>query len=56
MESVQLEHENVTKFVLVTLWDRVEEGRRFSNEEKDPMTSKELNEELYEVKSSCTVL
>ncbi|KAG4182486.1 hypothetical protein ERO13_A09G045600v2 [Gossypium hirsutum] len=45
MESVQLEHENVTEFVLVTLRDRVEEGRRFSNEEKDPMTSKELNEE-----------
>ncbi|PPD83861.1 hypothetical protein GOBAR_DD19207 [Gossypium barbadense] len=48
MESVQLEHENVTEFVLVTLRDRVEEGRRFSNEEKDPMTSKELSEELYE--------
>ncbi|KAH1064679.1 hypothetical protein J1N35_029666 [Gossypium stocksii] len=48
MESVQLEHENVTEFVLVTLRDRVEEGRRFSNEEKDPMTSKELNEEPYE--------
>ncbi|PPR83388.1 hypothetical protein GOBAR_AA37330 [Gossypium barbadense] len=45
MESVQLEHENVTEFVLVTLRDRVEKGRRFSNEEKDPMTSKELNEE-----------
>ncbi|TYH76819.1 hypothetical protein ES332_D04G113000v1 [Gossypium tomentosum] len=45
MESVQLEHENVTGFVLVTLRDRVEEGRRLSNEEKDPMTSKELNEE-----------
>ncbi|KAK5835923.1 hypothetical protein PVK06_011641 [Gossypium arboreum] len=48
MESVQLEHENVTEFVLVTLRDRVEEGRRFSNEEKDPMTLKELNEEPYE--------
>jgi hypothetical protein len=23
----------------------VEEGRRFANEERDPMTSKELNEE-----------
>ncbi|TYI43486.1 hypothetical protein ES332_A01G173900v1 [Gossypium tomentosum] len=45
MESVQLEHENVTEFVLVTLRDRVEEGRRFSNEEKDPMTLKELNKE-----------
>ncbi|KAH1113759.1 hypothetical protein J1N35_007137 [Gossypium stocksii] len=53
MESVQLEHENVTEFVLVTLRDRVEEGRRFSNEEKDPMTLKELNEEPYEVKISC---
>ncbi|CAH2047395.1 unnamed protein product [Thlaspi arvense] len=47
-ESVQLEHENVTKFVLVTLRDGVEEGRRFANEERDPMTSKELNEEPYE--------
>ncbi|MBA0665915.1 hypothetical protein Goklo_002383 [Gossypium klotzschianum] len=56
MESVQLEHENVIEFVLVTLRDRVEEGRRFSNEEKNPMTSKELNEESYEVKISCTVL
>ena len=27
MESVQLEHENVTKLVLVTLRDGVEEGR-----------------------------
>ena len=34
----------------------VEEGRRFANEERDPMTSKELNEEPYEVKISCTVL
>jgi len=56
MESVQLEHENVTELVLVTLGDGVEEGRRFSNEEKDPITSKELNEEPYEVKISCTVL
>ena len=58
MESVQLEHENVTELVLVTLVDGVEEGRRLrlSNEEKDPMTSKELNEEPYEVKISCTVL
>nr|KJB23819.1 hypothetical protein B456_004G116100 [Gossypium raimondii] len=45
MESVQLEHENLTKFVLVTLRDRVDKGRRFLNEKKDPMTSKELNEE-----------
>ncbi|MBA0880314.1 hypothetical protein Goshw_005445 [Gossypium schwendimanii] len=55
MESVQLEHENVTEFVLFTLRYRVEVGR-FSNEEKDPMTLKELNEEPYEVKISCTVL
>jgi len=46
MENVQLEHENVTQLVLVTLRDGVEEGRRFSNKEKDqiPITSKELNE------------
>lgn len=56
MESVQLEHENVTELVLVTLRDGVEEGRKFSNEEKGPTTSKELNEEPYEVKISCTVL
>ncbi|PPS14182.1 hypothetical protein GOBAR_AA06396 [Gossypium barbadense] len=53
MESVQLEHENVTEFVLVTLRDKVEERRRFSNEEKDPMTSKELNEEPYEFFIKC---
>ncbi|CAH2052261.1 unnamed protein product, partial [Thlaspi arvense] len=35
--------------------DGVEEGRKFTNEERDPMTSKELNEEPYEVKISCTV-
>ena len=56
MESVQLEHENVTELVLVPFRDGVEERRRFSNEEKDPITSKELNEEPYEVKISCTVL
>ena len=56
MESVQLEHENVTELVLLTLRNGVEEERRFSKEEKDPMTSKELNEEPYEVKISCTVL
>lgn len=56
MESLQLEHENLTELVLVTLRDGVEEGRKFSNEEKDPITSKELNEEPYEVKISCTVL
>lgn len=48
--------ENVTELVLVTLRNGVEEGKRFSNEEKDPMTSKELNEEPYEMKISCTVL
>ncbi|MCD7459590.1 37S ribosomal protein S12, mitochondrial [Datura stramonium] len=46
MDSVQLEHENVTKLVLVTLRGGVEEGG-FSNAEKDPMNSKELNEEPY---------
>lgn len=60
MESVQLEHENVTNLVLVTLWDGVEEGGGggFSNAEKDPnpMNSKELNGEPYEVKISRTVL
>jgi small subunit ribosomal protein S12 len=56
MDSVQLEHENVTKLVLVTLRGGVEEGRGLSNAEKDPMNSKELNEEPYEVKISCTVL
>jgi hypothetical protein len=35
MESVQLEHENVTQLVLVSLRGGVEEGRRLSNEEKD---------------------
>jgi F0F1-type ATP synthase membrane subunit b/b' len=49
-------NENVTELVLVTLRNGVEEGKRFSNEEKDPMTSKELNEEPYEMKISCTVL
>ena len=42
-------NENVTESVLVTLRGGVEEGRRFSNEEKDPTTSKELNEEPYEI-------
>lgn len=46
----------MTEFILVTLRDGVEEGSRFANEESDPMTSKELNEEPYEVKISCTVL
>lgn len=40
-------NENVTKLILVTLWGRVEEGRRFSNEGKDQTTLKELNEEPY---------
>lgn len=53
MESVPLEHENVTEWVLYLLGT---ESGRFSNAEKDPMTSKELNEEPYEVKISCTVL
>jgi len=35
MESIQLEHENVTQLVF-SLRDGVEEGRRLSNEEKDP--------------------
>ena len=37
----------MTQLVLVTLRDGVEEGRGFSNAEKDPITSKELNEEPY---------
>ena len=49
-------NENVTESVLVTLRGGMEEGRRFSNEEKDPTTSKELNEEPYEMKISCMVL
>ena len=49
MGSVPLEHENINELVLVILWYRVEEGRRFSNEEKYPITSKELNKESYEV-------
>jgi hypothetical protein len=32
----------------------VDEGRSFLTDEKGPMTSKELNEELYEVKVSYT--
>lgn len=48
-------NENVTELVPVTLRDGMEEGRRFSNEEKDPMTLKELNEEPYDVKISCTI-
>ena len=37
-------NENVIESVLVTLQGKVKEGRRFLNEEKDPTTSKELNE------------
>lgn len=44
----------MNELVLVTLRDRVEEGK--TNEEKDPITLKELNEEPYEVKISCPVL
>ena len=36
MESLPLEHENVTELVLVILRNGVEEGKKFSNEEKDP--------------------
>nr|XP_048321058.1 NAD(P)H-quinone oxidoreductase subunit 2 A, chloroplastic-like [Ziziphus jujuba var. spinosa] len=42
----------MTELVLVTLWNGMEEGKRFLNKENDPMTSKELNEELYEMKIS----
>ena len=48
-------NENVIESLLVTLRGRVKEGRRFLNEEKDPTTSKELNEEPYEVKILCTI-
>lgn len=34
---MELEDENVTKLVLVALWDRVEERKGFANEEKDPI-------------------
>ena len=56
MESIQLEHKNVTELVLITPRDRVEEGKKFSNEKNDLMTSKELNKKSYDVKISCTVL
>ena len=56
MKSVQLEDENLRKLVLAPLQDGVEEGREFLNTETVAMTSKELNEEPYEVKISCTVL
>ena len=34
--KIRRQHENVTQLVLVSLRDGVEEGRRLSNEEKDP--------------------
>lgn len=49
-------NENVIELVIITLQNRIEEGKRFLNEEKDPMTLKELKEETYEVNISCTVL
>jgi len=57
-ESVQLEHENVTELVLVTLRNGIEEGERFSNRTRKRIQwlQKKLNEEPYEVKISCTVL
>lgn len=51
MKSIRLKYENSSKLVLLTLLDRVEEWRRFSNEEKDLIISKKLNEELYEMKN-----
>ena len=48
-------NENVTELILVTLQGRAKEGKRFLNKEKDPTTSKELNEEPYEVKISGTI-
>lgn len=48
MGSVQLQLGIMTESVLVTLWVEVEEVRRFLNEERDPMTSKELNKEICE--------
>jgi len=46
----------VTKFVLVMFWDKVDEVKSFSIDEKGLMTLKELNEKLYEVKISCTIM
>ncbi|KAF9613446.1 hypothetical protein IFM89_008293 [Coptis chinensis] len=46
----------MNELVLVALRDGVEEGRRFSNEERDPMTSKRVERGADEVKISCTVL
>jgi len=54
----QLEHENVTELVLVTLRNGIEEGERFSNRTRKRIQwlKKNLNEEPYEVKISCTIL
>ena len=41
---------------LVTIWDGLQEGGRFLNEEKYLMTLKELNKEPYEVKISSTFI
>ncbi|CAN6446853.1 unnamed protein product [Victoria cruziana] len=56
MESVQLKHENITELLLVTLRDRVEEGRRFSNDSKGDLsvnfstiTPKKPNSALHKV-------
>lgn len=56
MDSVQLEHENVTKLVLVTLRGEVEEGGILERGKGSNEFERELNEEPYEVKISCTVL
>ena len=47
MESLQLEHENVTELVVVIIWDVMEKVRR---EENDLIYSKELNKKSNEVK------
>ncbi|XP_060674844.1 small ribosomal subunit protein uS12c-like [Ziziphus jujuba] len=45
----------MTELVLVTLWNGMEEGKRFLNKENDPMTSKELNEELVRLTSGFEI-
>jgi hypothetical protein len=45
-----------TELVLITLRNGVKERKKFSNEENDPISFKELNEELYEIKISCMVV
>lgn len=47
MESLQLEHENVTELVVVVIWDVMEKVRR---EKNDLIYSKELNKKSNEVK------